>query len=148
MQQATILSPDNQLGMFGYGKTKKNQGLEDRVKALEEKLEKMNATEIQGLDDLKRRMTKAEATKDRVAFRSIMETLAKEKDLETLRADLEHEVSVFVETTNALDRDLRSELHDVRKHMLALTEKSWQRIQDVEEVLQMNRHELRRKDKT
>jgi hypothetical protein len=148
MQQNTLLSPDNQLGMFGYGKTKKNQALEDRVMVLEEKFEKMNATQTQGLDDLKRRMTKAEVTKDRVAFRSIMKTLAKEKDLETLRADLEHEVSVFVETTETLDRDLRSELHDVRKHMIALTEKSWQQIQDVEEILQMNRREERGLDKT
>ena len=145
MQQNTTLSPDKQLGMFGYGKTKKNQALEDRVMALEEKLEKMNATETQGLDDLKRRMTKAEATRDRVAFRSLMESMAKEADLETLRADLEHEISNIVEMIEHLDRDLRSELHEVRKHMLVLTEKSWQRIQDVEEVLQMNRHELRRK---
>jgi hypothetical protein len=143
MQQNTTLSPDNQLGLFGYGKTQKNQALEDRVMALEEKLEKMNA----GLDDFQRRMTKAEATRDRVAFRKLMETLAKEKDLETLRADLEHEVSVFVETTDALGQDLRSELHDVRNHMITLTEKSWKRIQDVEDILQMNRREVRGEDK-
>ncbi len=115
--------------------------------ALEEKLEKRNVTQTQELDDLKRRMTKAEVTQDRVAFRRLMETLAKEKDLETLRADLEREVSTIIGIIDDHDQDLRSEIHDIRTHMIALTEKTWQRIQDVEDILQMNRREVRGEDK-
>jgi len=161
MQQNTLLSPDNHLGMFWYGKSQKVQALEDKVKALENKIEKfeekienLQKGEDRDLSDLVRRIGLLEASRNQVAFRRVFDTLATKAQVETVEAGCDEHAHVLARTIGDMTRQLNGRIDTNSGVMLRRIspleknqEKISQRIQDVEEVLQMNRHEFKGQDK-
>ncbi len=156
MQQNTTLSPDNHLGMFGY-RSQKDLALEEKVKTLENKIEKfedkidkLQKAEDKDLSDLVKRIGLVEASRNQVAFRRYFDTLATKEQVETVEAGCDEHAHVLARSIGDMTRQLNGKIDTnsgVIHRRISLLEKNqdkiFQRIQDIEDILQMNRREER-----
>ena len=159
MQQNTALLPDNHLGMFG-SKNQKIQSLEDKVKTLESKIQESEAkikemqdAEPQGLSALNRRVELLEIS-GRATRNRLFDNLATKEEVQAVEKRTDEHARVLSFTISSTERHVNGRMdtqHGLILKRLKPLEKNqdriWQRIEEVEHILQMNRREQRGLDK-